>query len=58
MNVSDKESIIDLVSLAFSFIASRSHHTLTMFKSRFIDSVTATFSVEDGTTATKVESSA
>ena len=56
--VLDQETFIVLVLLAFIFITQRLHHTLTLFRSRFIDSVTATLSAGVGTTATKVESSA
>ena len=35
--VRDLEIIIVFVLLAFSFIPYRSHHTLTLFRSRFID---------------------
>ena len=54
----DLETIIVLVLLAFSFIPHRLHHTLALFRSRFIDYETATLSPGDGTTAARVESSA
>ena len=44
----DLETIIVPVLPTFSFIAHRSHHTLTLFRSRFIDSVTATLSAVQG----------
>ena len=43
----DLETIIVLVLLAFSFIPHRLHYTLTLFRSRFIDSETATREVYD-----------
>ena len=54
--VRDLETIIVLVSLAFSCIPHRLHHTLNMFRLRFIDSETAILSAGDGTTPTTVES--
>ena len=56
--VRDLETVIFLVLLTFYFVHHWSHHILTLFRSRFRDSVTATLSPVDGTTATKVESSA
>ena len=38
-------TIILLILLAFSFIPHRSNHSLTLFRSRFIDSVMATLSL-------------
>ena len=40
------------------FHSPRSHHSLTLPRSRFRDSTTVTLTAGDGTTATKVESSA
>ena len=40
--VSDLETIIILVLLALNFITQRSHHSLTLPRSRFRDSATAT----------------
>ena len=40
--VRDLEAIIVLVLLVFNFILHKSHHILTLFRSRFRDSVTAT----------------
>ena len=56
--VRDLETIIVSVLLAFNFIPQRSHHPLTLPRSRIRDSVTATLKPGDGTTAVKVESSA
>ena len=50
--------VIVLVLLEFNLIPHRLHHILTPFRSRFRDSVTATLSPGDGTTAAKVEWSA
>ena len=55
--VRDLETIIVLVLLAFNFIPQRSHHSLTLLRSRIRDSATATLTPGDGTTAIKVESS-
>ena len=52
--VRDLETIIVLVLLAFSFIPQRSHHLLTLPRSRIRDSVTATLTPGDGTAAIKV----
>ena len=52
--VRDLETIIVLVLLAFNFIPHRLHHSLTLLRSRFNDSATATLTSGDGTTATKV----
>ena len=41
--VLDLETIIVLVLLAFSLIPHRSHHTLTLFRSRFINSNSNSF---------------
>ena len=56
--VLDLETIIVLVLLAFNFIPQRSHHALTLTRSRHRDSATATLRHGDGTTAIRVESSA
>ena len=56
--VRDLETIIVLVLLAFNFIPQRSHHSLTLRRSRIRDSATATLTPWDGITAIKVESSA
>ena len=56
--VRDLETIIVLVLLAFNFIPQRSHHSLTLPRSRIRDSATVTLTPVDGTTAIKVESSA
>ena len=52
--VHDLKTIIVLVLLAFNFIPQRLHHSLTLLRSRFSDSATATLMSGDGTTATKV----
>ena len=52
------ESIIVLVSLAFNFIPQRSHHSLTLPRSRIRESATVTLTPGDGTIANKVDSSA
>ena len=54
--VHDLETIIVLVLLAFNFIPQRSHHSLTLTRSRLRDSATVTLTPGDGTTAIKVES--
>ena len=54
----DLETIVVLVLLAFNLISQRLHHSLTLLRSRFNDSATATLPSGDSTTATKVESSA
>ena len=56
--VRDLETITVLVLLAFNFIPQRSHHSLTLPRSRIRDSATATLTPGVGTTAIKVESSA
>ena len=56
-NVRDVETIVVLVLLAFNFIPRRSHHSLTLSRSRIRDSATVTLSPADGTTAIKGESS-
>ena len=56
--VRDLETIIVLLLAAFNFIPQRSHHSLTLPRSRIRDSATATLTPGDGTTAIKVESSA
>ena len=56
--VSDLETTIVLVLLAFNFIPQRSHHSLTLPRSRIRDSATVTQTPGDGTIAIKVESSA
>ena len=43
---------------SIQFHPNSSHHTLTLFRSRSIDSETANLSPADGTTATRVKSSA
>ena len=53
-----QETITVLVLLAFNFIPQRSHHSLTLPRSRFRDSATVGQTAGDGTTAIKVESSA
>ena len=45
--VSDLETIIVLVLLEFNFIYLRSHHILTLLRSRFRDSVKTTLAPED-----------
>ena len=52
------KTLIVLVLLAFNFIPQRSHHSLTLPRSRIRDYATATVTPGDGTTAIKVESSA
>ena len=52
------ETIIVLVLLTFNCIPQRSHHTLTLPRSRIRDSSTVTLTPVDITTAIKVESSA
>ena len=52
------KTIVVLVLLAFNFIPQRSHHSLTLPRSRIRDSATVTLTPGDGTTAIKVESSA
>ena len=50
--VLDRETVIVLVLLAFSFIPKRTHHSLTFPRSLFRDSATATQRLEmDGTTS-------
>ena len=56
--VLDLETIIILVLLGFNFIPQRSHHSLTLPRSRIRDSATATLTPRDGTIAIKVELSA
>ena len=56
--VRDLETIIVLALLAFNFIPQRSHHSLTLPRSRIRDSAIVTLTPGDGTTAIKVESSA
>ena len=56
--VRDLETIIVLVLLIFNFIPLRSHHSLTVPRSRIRDYATVTLTPGDGTTAIKVESSA
>ena len=53
----DMESIIVLVLPAFNFIYQRSHHSLTLTRSRHRDYATVTLTPGDGSTAIKVESS-
>ena len=53
--VRDLEIIIGLSLLAFNFIPQRSHHLLTLPRSRIRDSATVTLMPRDGTTAIKVE---
>ena len=55
--VRDLETVIVLVLIAFDFISQRSHHSLTLPKSRIRDSATVTLRPGDGTTAMKEESS-
>ena len=52
--VRDLETIIVLVLLAINFIPQRSHHSLTLPRSRIRDSATLTLTPGDGTTAIKV----
>ena len=52
----DLETII--VLLAFNLFPQRSHHSLTLPRSRIRDFATVTLTPGDGTTAIKVESSA
>ena len=54
--VRDLETIIVLFFLAFNFISQRSHHSLTLTRSRLRDSVTVTLTPGDGTIVIKVES--
>ena len=54
----DLETIIVFVLIAFPFIHQRSHHSLTLPRSRIRDTATVTLKPGDGTTAIKVESSA
>ena len=54
----DLETIIVLVLLAFNFIPQKSHHSLTLPRSRSNDSAAVTLTAGDGTTDIKVESSA
>ena len=53
----DLETIKVLVLLAFNFIPQRSHHSLTLPRSRIKDSATVTLTPRFGTTAIEVESS-
>ena len=57
-NVHDLQTIIVLVLLAFNFIPQRSHHSLTLPRSRIRHSATVTLTPEDGRTAIKVALSA
>ena len=50
----DIETIVVLVLLAFNFIPQRSHHSLTLPRSRIRDSATVTLTPRNGTTAIKV----
>ena len=54
----DFETIIAMVLLAFNFFPQRSHHSLTLPRSRIRAPDTTTLTPGDGTTAIKVESSA
>ena len=54
--VRDLETNIVLVLLAFNKISERSHHPLTLPRSRIRDSATVTLTPGDGTTSIKVES--
>ena len=54
----DLDTIIVLVLVAFYFIPQRSHHSLTLPRSRIRDSATAALMPGDDTTVIKVESSA
>ena len=56
--VREKETIIVLVLLAFNFISQRSHHSLTLTRSRLNDYAIVTLTPGDGTPCIKVESSA
>ena len=56
--VCDLETITALVLLVFNLIPQRSHHSLTLLRSRIRNSATVTLTHGDGTTAIKVESSA
>ena len=48
------ETIIVLVLLAFNFIPQRSHHSLTLPRSRIRDSATVTLTPGDDATAIKI----
>ena len=50
----EMKTIIVLVLLEFNFIPQRSHHLLTLPRSRIRDSGTVTLTHGDGTTAIKV----
>ena len=54
-NVRVLETIIVLILLIFNFISQRSHHSLTLPRSRFRDSATLTQGPVDGRTAIKVD---
>ena len=54
--VRDLETIIVLVLLAFNFIPQRSHHSLTLRRSRIREFATVTLTPGDGTTAIEVGS--
>ena len=56
--VRDLETIIVLVLPAFNFIHQRSHHSLTLTRSRLRDSAIVALTPGNGTTVIKVESSA
>ena len=56
--VGDLETIIVLVLLTFYFIAQKSHHSLTLPRSRIGDSAIVTLTPGDGTIDNKLESSA
>ena len=51
--VRDLETIVVLVVLAFNFIPKRSHHSLTLPRSRIWDSATVTLTPGDGTKPSK-----
>ena len=53
--VSDLETIIVFVLLALNFIPQRSHHSLTLPRSRIIDPATVTLMLGNSTTAIKVD---